>query len=112
MARNGLAWTKKWKSQTAKYYQSNPDAKKKKGEYDTKYHNTPSRIKYRWELAKANRKIWKKWDWKDISHTSNGKLILEKQSTNRARNWSWNNPTKKPVKLIKKIIKKIITKKK
>jgi len=40
MARNTLAWTKKWKSNTAKYYQNNPEARKKKLEYDKKYQDT------------------------------------------------------------------------
>lgn len=36
MARNTLAGTKTGKSETAKYYQENPEARKKKQEYDKK----------------------------------------------------------------------------
>ena len=95
MARNTLAWTKKWTSKTAKYYQNNPEARKKKLEYDKKYQDTPSRIKYRAELNKANTKMWKKWDGTDRSHTKSWKLGLEKQSTNRNRYWSHWKSTKK-----------------
>lgn len=97
MARNTLAWTKTGKSKTAKYYQNNPEARKKKLEYDKKYQDTPSRIKYRAELNKANNKAWTTWnkDGKDMSHTKSWKLVKEKQSTNRKRNWSNWKSTKK-----------------
>jgi len=100
MARNTLAWTKKWKSNSAKYYQSNPEAKAKKIEYDKKYQKTPSRVKYRTELNNANRKAGTYWnkDGKDMSHSTNWKLVKEKQSTNRARQWANGKSTKKPVK--------------
>lgn len=44
---------------TKKYYDSNPEAKKKKKEYDTKYHSTEERKKYRAFLNKKNRQAGK-----------------------------------------------------
>jgi len=95
MARNTLAWTRKWTLKTAKYYQSNPEARKKKIEYDKKYQK--SRVWYREELNAANRKAKTYWnkDWKDMSHKKNWKIVMERQSTNRARNWSNKKSTKK-----------------
>ena len=57
----------------------------KKKAYDTAYHATPERVKYRSELNKANRKNPNKKGI-DKSHTKSGKIVNEKQSTNRARN--------------------------
>ena len=74
------------KSKSARYYQENPDSREKKKAYDTKYHSTPERIKYRTELGKKNREMGKKGDGKDVSHTKNGGFVLESASKNRARN--------------------------
>ena len=73
------------KSRSAKYYDANPKARKKKAEYDTEYHSTPERRKYRSELIKKNREMGKKGDGLDVSHQKGGKFILEKASKNRAR---------------------------
>ena len=43
-----------------------------------------SRLKARRKLIKAG--VAKKGDGKDASHTKSGKLVLESQSKNRARN--------------------------
>ena len=64
MARNKLAGTKVGKSKSAKYYQDNPDAKKKKDEYNAKYG------------ASLSRKLY----------TKKGDTVLEPQGKNRARN--------------------------
>jgi hypothetical protein len=72
-------------SRSAKYYDANPKARKKKAEYDTEYHSTPERRKYRSELVKKNREMGKKGDGLDVSHQKGGKFILEKASKNRAR---------------------------
>lgn len=74
--RNGLAGKGKSK------------ASAKKKAYDTKYHSTPARKKYRAELNRANRKAgtYGNGDKKDMSHTKKGKLVKEAQSKNRARN--------------------------
>tara|TARA_Y100000401_G_C8178823_1_gene152943 strand:+ start:168 stop:446 length:279 start_codon:yes stop_codon:yes gene_type:complete len=88
MARNTLAGKSKGKSRSAKYYAKNPKARKKKQEYDKKYHSSPERKKYRSELNKKNRKAgtYGNKDGKDMSHTKKGKMVKEKQSKNRARN--------------------------
>lgn len=44
---------------TAKFYASNPEAKAKKKKYDTKYHSTEERKKYRAFLNKMRRKAGK-----------------------------------------------------
>lgn len=84
-------------SRSASYYRSNPEARKKKSEYDTKYHATASRRKYRSDLNKDNRKrgTYGNGDGKDVSHTKRGGTVLEKQSTNRARQGSGNKKKKK-----------------
>lgn len=70
------------------YYDKNPGAKRKKKKYDTKYHKTKSRKKYRAELNRINRKngTYGNGDGLDASHTSLGTVVMEKQSINRARN--------------------------
>ena len=55
MARNTLAGKTTGKSESAKYFANNPEARKKKNEYNKEYHATPERIKYRDGLNKANR---------------------------------------------------------
>ena len=84
------------KSKSARYYASNPKARAKKKKYDTKYHSTPSRKKYRSELntARRKRKIYGKGGG-DLSHTKSGKLVRESSSKNRARNGANGKSTKK-----------------
>ena len=88
MARNTLAGKRTGKSRTAKYYAANPKARRKKKAYDTEYHSTPERKKYRAKLNKENkkRKTYGNKDKKDVSHKKVGGFLLEKQSKNRARN--------------------------
>jgi hypothetical protein len=95
--KNSLAGTSKGKSESAKYFQSNPDARKKKNQYNKEYHATPERKKYRVRLNKANRdaKSYGNGDGKDMSHTKNGSLVKESQSTNRARQGKDGKSTKK-----------------
>ena len=92
--RNSLAGTKKGKSESAKYFQSNPKAKAKKDEYNKEYHSTHERRKYRSELNKENRKAktYGNKDGKDMSHTKLGKVVKEIQSKNRARNGKGGTP--------------------
>jgi hypothetical protein len=75
---------------TKKYYDSNPKAYQKKKEYDTEYHSTDERKKYRAELNKKNRQAGKysNGDGMDASHTKSGRIVWERQSLNRARNRS------------------------
>jgi hypothetical protein len=84
-------------SKSALYFRSHPDARKKKNEYNTKYHATPERKKYRVKLNKANRDAgtYGNGDGKDMSHTKSGKLVKESASANRARNGKNGSSTKK-----------------
>jgi hypothetical protein len=84
------------KSKSARYYASNPEARKKKNAYNTRYHSTAKRRKYRADLAKARRKrgIMSKGGG-DMSHTKSGRLVRESASKNRARNGSNGKSTKK-----------------
>jgi hypothetical protein len=90
--RNTLAGTKKGKSKSAKYFQNNPEAKAKKDAYNTEYHSSPERKKYRVKLNKANRSAgtYGNKDGKDMSHGKGG-LKKEAQKANRARNGKGNN---------------------
>ena len=76
------------KSKSKIFYDNNPISKKKKGDYDSDYHKSGGRVKYRTRLNKENRKrgTYGNGDGKDLSHTTGGKLVQEDQSTNRARN--------------------------
>jgi hypothetical protein len=87
----------KGKSKSAVYFQKNPEARKKKNAYNTAYHSTPERKKYRVRLNKANRKAgtYGNGDGKDMSHTKSGKLVKESQSANRARNGKDGSSSKK-----------------
>ena len=73
---------------SARNYKKNPASRKKKAAYDKKYNATPARRKRRAELVKLNRKMgtYGNGDGLDVSHTKKGKPVLEKASTNRARN--------------------------
>ncbi len=84
------------KSRTAKYYASNPKARAKKKKYDTKFHSTTERKKYRAELnaARKKRKIYGRGG-PDMSHTKRGTLVRESASKNRARNGANGRSTKK-----------------
>lgn len=95
--RNKLAGRSTGKSKSAKYFASNPEARRKKNEYNKDYHATPERKQYRQELNKYNRRNNDQGygDGKDLSHTKSGKLIKESRSTNRARNGKGNKSSKK-----------------
>lgn len=72
------------KSKSAQYYAKNPKARKKKNAYNKQYHSSPSRKKYRRELAKARRDrgIMGKGGG-DLHHTKGGKLVRRSVSKNR-----------------------------
>jgi hypothetical protein len=95
--KNTLAGSKEGNSKSAKYFQENPEARKKKNEYNKTYHATPERKKYRVRLNKENRAAgtYGNKDGKDMSHTKSGSLVKESQSTNRGRNGKDGNSTKK-----------------
>lgn len=92
--RNSLAGSKKGKSESAKYFQSHPEARKKKDAYNKEYHSTSERRKYRSELNKENKKsgTYGNKDGKDKSHTKSGRVVNEGQSKNRARNGKGGTP--------------------
>lgn len=72
---------------TAQYYKDNPDAYKKKLEYDKKDNKSEKDKKYRAELNQERRKrgVYGKGG-DDMSHTKDGKIVSEDPSKNRARN--------------------------
>ena len=88
MAKNSLAGKRTGKSKSSKYYDENPEARKKKNNYMKEYNKKPKKVKYRTELNKANRKAgtYGNKDGLDMSHTKKGTLVKEKASKNRARN--------------------------
>lgn len=75
------------KSKTAKYYNSNPKARKKRVASQAKINAKPSEKKRRAELAKERRKrgVMGKGG-KDVSHKKGGGTTLESRRANRARN--------------------------
>jgi hypothetical protein len=75
------------KSRSARYYASNPEARDKKKKYDTKYHKTKKRRKYRSELNKYNRKngTYGNGDGKDASHKGGKIAGFESAKKNRGR---------------------------
>lgn len=84
--RNKIAGTKTGTSRSAKYYQSNPEARAKKEAYDKEYHSTDSRKEYRAELQKINREkgTHGNGDGKDVAHKSKTRTRMQSQSKNRA----------------------------
>ena len=84
--RNSLAGSRKGDSKSAKYYQDNPEAKKKKDAYNTEYHSTTERKKYRAALQALNRKngTHGNKDEMDVAHVSKTKTKSQAQSKNRA----------------------------
>ena len=58
------------RSKSAKYYADNPEARDKKKQYDTEYHSTTERKKYRAFLNRKNRNAgtYGNGDGKDYDH--------------------------------------------
>jgi hypothetical protein len=72
---------------SAKYYAANPKARAKKNAYQRKYNKKPAvkdASEERW-TERRKRGIAGKGG-KDLSHTRDGKMVLESPSKNRARN--------------------------
>ena len=90
MARNKLAGKRTGTSKTAKHYAKNAKSRAKKKKYDTEYSSKKSAKKKRVQSNKANRKsgTYGKGDGLDASHSKRGKIRMEPQSKNRARNGS------------------------
>lgn len=76
---------------TARYYKTHPKARQVKAKYDTEYHSTDERKKYRAKLNRERRRRKLRGDDRDLSHTKKGELVLENKSVNRARNNSGDN---------------------
>lgn len=75
-------------SRTSEYYKKNPEARKKRLEYQKEYNKRPGQKAKRAELNRLNREkgTYGNGDKKDVSHRKNGSTFLECQSKNRARN--------------------------
>jgi len=92
--RNGNAGKSTGKSKSAKYFASHPEARAKKNAYNTEYHSSDSRKKYRVELNKKTRESPTGTGY-DNSHTKDGKTVKESRATNRARNGKNGKSSKK-----------------
>lgn len=83
-------------SKSARYYHRNKKARDKKKAYDTEYHKTPARRKYRSKLWIERRKRGLAGKGgKDLSHRKDGSLVQESIKINRGRNGSNGKSTKK-----------------
>ena len=91
--RNKNAGKSTGKSKSAKYFAANPEKRAAKNAYNSNYHSSTVRKKYRAALNKLTRK--KKTPGKDVSHKKDGTVTREKRSTNRARNGKGNKSSKK-----------------
>ena len=91
--RNSNAGKSTGKSESAKYFASHPSARKKKNAYNTEYHSSDERKKYRADLNKSTRA--KQTPGKDVSHKADGTKVREDRSTNRARNGKGGKAKKK-----------------
>ena len=75
-------------AKTSDYYKKNPAARKRRLKQQAKYNKTNKAKDKRVELNRLNRKrgTYGNGDGKDVSHCKGGGTVLEKASTNRARN--------------------------
>ena len=74
-------------AKSTKYYQTHPEAREKKKQYDTKFEKKKEQVEKRVELKRENREHDKKYgkasrEGKDLSHTSHG-LVYKSRSANR-----------------------------
>ncbi len=92
--RNKNAGKSTGKSKSAKYFAKNKAARDKKNAYNSEYHKSAKRKKYRAALNKANKDMPNK-KGEDKSHTKAGKLVNERRSKNRARNGRGGTAKKK-----------------
>ena len=88
MAKNSLAGKRSGTSKTAKHYANNAKSREKKKGYDSEYQKKSTAVKKRVEANRANRRAGTvgNGDGKDASHTKSGRIVMEPQSRNRARN--------------------------
>jgi len=75
------------KGKSAKYYASNPKARKRRNAQQARYNKTSKGLKIRTAANKLNRKLgtYGNGDGKDASHTGPNKGKLESPSKNRRR---------------------------
>lgn len=85
-------------SKSTIYYRNNPEAKKKKDAYNTKYNADPSNVKARTKQNRLRREKGRMGKGgKDVAHTRNGKsTFLQSKSKNRANNRPKVKQTRKP----------------
>lgn len=69
---------------TSKYYAGNAKARAKKAEYDTEYHSTKERKKYRAELNKKNRKAGTYGNGDDMDYDHDERRMIPSKR-NRAK---------------------------
>ena len=69
---------------TARYYESHPEARKKRLEYQSEYNKKDREVKKRVELNRENRKrgTYGDHDGNDLSHTKRG-FVMKRASENR-----------------------------
>lgn len=72
------------KSKSAEFYAKNPEAKAKKKAYDTEYHSTEERKKYRAFLNKKNRDAgtYGNGDGKDYDHDE-ARMIMARRNRSK-----------------------------
>ncbi len=75
-------------SRSAKFYAKNPEARRKKNEYQAQFNKKPDQVKKRVELNSYNRKatkagLNKKGDQRDASHVGSRIVGFSSQSRNR-----------------------------
>ncbi len=70
---------------TAKYYRSNPEARKKHSRDETKRNNTPAKKKYRADLQRRRRALKIDGKGKTTGDVSHPKMNVESTKKNRAR---------------------------
>lgn len=70
---------------TAKYYQTHPEARKKRLEYQAEYNKRADQLKKRIELNRENRKrgSYADHDGRDLAHHKSGKFTEKLASKNR-----------------------------
>ena len=74
-------------SESAKYYQTHPEARAKKAEYDKRFNARPEQVSKRVELSRLNREHDARYgkasrEGKDCSHTAKG-IVWKDSSANR-----------------------------
>ena len=81
---------------SARYYRSNPEARKKKNAAQRKRNKSAKNREYRAKLNAERRKrgIYGKGG-KDMSHTKSGRIVAESPKKNRGRQGSNGKSTKK-----------------